>query len=441
MNRSCRRFVVPSLAAAGLLVLGAHASPASQARPLWPDFGLHVQAPALTRQWHGVLPIVRGMAGRPAAATYTIDDVGAPDPGKYSNSAPQGFDNNGRMVGYGSTATRLNCVVYNGKFITLKMPEDIETCNVTLISARLDLGKGKYEIVGLAGTQYSGDVSAFSAIGGTSQQPEIKLLPRFQPSVLNGVNDNGKAIGDSHYSPPNGFFFDQPPFALRGGRKAKNFRPLQASECVTLKRYCMIYNSQADAVQFACGFGGCTINDNNVVLGEDDYNSLYMIFPLGNPSGAMDLPIGPGNGAFAASGINNAGQIAYSEFLGIYLPFMYTVGAATPVPLGILPDSGCRAYFPLSESNAGEVLGLGICPPTGTAYWTWDPVNGMQNLANEVSLGSAYIGFAPYGVNDNGNILVLLVSPSGPRHWGMLVPSTDRARRAAHSHRRGGLVY
>jgi hypothetical protein len=438
VNHPRRSFVVPHLVVVGLLVLGSQAKAASQARPLWPDFGLHQRAPAFARPWHGILPTVRGKAGRPTAATYSIDDVGAPDPSLYTSSNPQAFDNDGRMVGYGTTATRLNCVVYNGKFVTPKMPADFTTCNVTSISDRTDLGKGKYEFVGLAGTQYGENVSVFSAIGGPSQKPEINLLPRFQPSVLNGVNDSGKAIGDSHYDPPNGFFFNQPPFALKGGRKAKNFTPLQASQCVNLVRYCMIYNSQADAVQFACGFGGCTINDNNVVLGEDDFNSLYMILTLGNPAGAMDLPIGPGTGAVSASGINNAGQIAYSQFAGIYLPFMYTVGEAAPVPLGILPDSGCRAYFPLSENNDGEVLGLGICPPTGTLYWTWDPVNGMRNLADEVSLGSQYRGFAPYGVNDHGNILVLLAPPTGPIHWGMLLPAPSGARHALRSPRRGG---
>ncbi len=440
MNRSGRSFVAPSLAIVGLLLLGSQAA-ASQAKPLWPDFGMHPLAPALTRQWHGILPTVRGRAVRSAAATYSIDDVGAPDPNTYVSSAPQAFDNDGRMVGYGTTTTRLNCVAYNGKFITLKMPATFNTCNVSSLSDRKDLGPAKYEIVGLAGTQYSENVSAFSSIGGPSQTPQMKLLARFQPSVLNGVNRHGKAIGDSYYNPPGGFFFQQPPFALRGGRKPENFKALQAEQCVTVVRFCMIYNSQADAVSFACGFGGCTINDKGVVLGEDDYNSLYMTLPLGDPSAAVDLPIGPGTGAFAAAGINNAGQIAYAQFIGLYLPFMYTVGAAAPVPLGILPDSGCRAYFPLSENNNGDVLGLGLCPPTGTAYWTWDSVHGMQNLADQVSLGSKYKGFAPYGINDHGNILVLLVPQSGPQHWGMLVPSENRARHIAHQQRRDALVY
>jgi hypothetical protein len=438
MNHSCRAFVVPSLVVAGLLVLGSQTSAASQGTPLWPDFGLHAQAPAFSRQWHGALPIVHGSAGRPAASTYSIDDVGAPNPGLYTSSNPQAFDNNGRMVGYGSTTTRLECVVYNGNFMTLKMPDSYTTCNVTSISDRTDLGNGKYEFVGLAGTQNSENVSAFSSIGGPSKKPDIKLLARFQPSVLNGVNKHGKAIGNSYYSPAGGFFYDQPPFALRGGRLPENFKALQASQCVTLMPLCMMWNSQVDAIQFACGFGGCAINDKGVVLGVDGATEDEMIFPLGNPSGAMDLPFaGPASGGYSAAGINNAGQIAYAQFNGIegtYLPFIYTVGAAAAVPLGELPlRLNCRRYFPLSENNPGEVLGLALCT-SGIVYWTWDSVNGIQNLADLVSLGSTYVGFAPYGVNDNGNILVVLAPTSGPNHWGMLVPATDRARHAIRPH-------
>ncbi len=362
MNRSCRRFVVPSLAVAGLLVLGSQAGAASQTTPLWPDFGLHPQAPSLTRQWHGVLPLVRGRAGRPAVSTYTIDDVGAPDPSTYASSQPQAFDNNGLMVGYGSTTTRLECVVYNGKFVTPKMPADFTTCNVTSISDRLDLGKGKYEFVGLAGTQYGENVSVFSAIGGPSQKPEINLLPRFQPSVLNGVNDSGKAIGDSHYSPPGGYFSDQPPFALRGGRKPENFKPLQETQCLTLVRYCMSFNSQADAVQFACGFGGCTINDNNVVLGEDGFQLFGNDLSIGQPVGRH----GPAvravhrrNGHRPASTTPDRSRSQSS--VGIYLPFHLhgrSIGAGRTWRTA---GTELRRVLPrLSENNKGEVLGIAL---------------------------------------------------------------------------------
>jgi hypothetical protein len=83
-------------------------------------------------------------------------------------------------------------------------------------------------------------------------------------------------------------------------------------------------------------------------------------------------------------------------------------------------------------SNSGQVLGYTAqCgSDNDLIYWTWDPVNGTQDLNAEI-LMTGYSEVVPAGVNDNGQILATVYTSSGIAHWGTLNPPAA-ARSRAH---------
>jgi hypothetical protein len=107
-------------------------------------------------------------------------------------------------------------------------------------------------------------------------------------------------------------------------------------------------------------------------------------------------------------------------------------GTTTAIPS--IPGNTCAYYLVLSLSNAGQVLGqTASCGSNSDyVYFTWDPVNGTQNLNAEINMtGYSYV--YPLGVNDNGQILVQLYPTTGGSTWGTLNPPAAALRHGRQS--------
>jgi hypothetical protein len=274
---------------------------------------------------------------------------------------------------------------------------------------------GSFTFVGYGGAVHDRAGAAFTATV-SGARAHLRVFGSYDGSQLQGINNAGNAVGYAYYAPRKGFFDNSPPFLLHGN----SFRPLQP-QCTTDEPLCMNAVVTDNETTY-CPFGGCSLNDENVVLGYD-YESdwFYEILPLGGSGSAQNLPI-PYDTTYPV-GINNAMQIAYAEYVPSegYEAWQYSVGSSQPVALGTLPGSSCLEYYPISQSNTGEVLGYAFDCSGPATYWTWDPVNGMQDLDAAIPPNS-YTNITPYGVNDAGQILVEL-DDSGNTHWGTLVPT------------------
>ena len=138
------------------------------------------------------------------------------------------------------------------------------------------------------------------------------------------------------------------------------------------------------------------------------------------------------------AGINDANQIAYSQYTysgDTWSAWIYQVGASAPTSLGTIPGDSCSYEYVMGQNNNGQVLGYsGGCQNESYTYWTWDPVNGMVDLDAEIGQNS-YSSITPYGINDNGQILVELETSTGHTHWGTLDPSGSLLRRGAVTHK------
>jgi hypothetical protein len=356
--------------------------------------------------------------------TYTIVDVGSLP---HAYGYPYGFNNTGQIYGYASPNKNSHelCEVYTGSGWLSLHGRGGSDCTAYGMSNE---NAGTYFLSGNVTTKNQpyeqamfGTVSSF----GTA----MKTFVRYYDSNLDGgVNDSGVAVGSAYQSDA---FENYPPFVYQGGRLSQLQPQCNSSHGGPL---CMSYIVGAYNGEGRCPFGGCAINDSNVVLGVDDYTGNLMVYTVGNPSSAADTPISWGP-AYPA-GINNANQIAYAyyNYSSQTLPaFIYQLGASAATWLGTIPGSDCQDYLPLSLNNVGDVMGYDDdCSSSPETYWVYDhTTQTMVDLATEIPPSNHYNEIYPLGINDNGQILAALYPQSGGIHWGFLNPGGS-ARRAPH---------
>ena len=419
-TRSIRRAwpIVPvaiaCILAAGPMAAGASVGP----------FSLGFKAPVPPRPaFH------RHRAHVKPSTTYTIDDLITIPSTTIQSSSAIAFNNTGQILGTGYYHNTWSCLIFDNGSIVAVRKAAMTYCQPGGIS---NSNSGSLHFTGWADISRSQNEIAFVGSEG-SGSASVRLLERRQPGELQEVNNNGVAVGEAYYEPKGGFFMSRPPFAYSNNA----FKPLQP-QCVTNLAGCMEatigdYNNSGSV----CPFGGCAITDANLVLGLDDSTGQLMTYTVGNEGSAADTPISWGP-AYPA-GINNENVIAYAYYDPsgeTYPAYEYQLGASSAVALGTLPGFSCEGYFPISENNTGAVLGFTYnCASQPETYFTWDPVNGMQDLGPEIPANS-YTGLTPLGINDNGQILLNLTASDGTNHWGVLVPQASgstKAHRAVRS--------
>jgi hypothetical protein len=399
--------------------------------------------PAATRGVRAAVPTrfpIRSARIRPnlgSGQTYTIVNLGAPSTTSYSSSSPVAFNNTGQIVGtaYLTSKQTVDCVMYNhGSFVDLTASAAQAACGVGSLSKA---NKGKAHLVGTLRTPFEQAAVAFSgAFVTTTSGFTLTEFAANDLSNLFGVNSSGEAVGVAWYAPLGGFYSDQPYFVLPAA--TSTLQPMQP-QCVTVgQALCAAPNFAPTA---SCPFGGCSINDSGLILGWDPHAATpsLMTYTYGQSTSAKDIPI-VGPQLYGDAFINNAGQIAYSAYnsaLTNVVAYVYSsaTGATTAIPS--IPGNSCADYVPISFSNLGQVLGLteNCGAFTDYIYWTWDPVNGTQNLATEFSI-TGYSTVTPLGVNDGGQILASLVTNADVTGWGTLNPPAGARRRRPAARRR-----
>ena len=173
------------------------------------------------------------------------------------------------------------------------------------------------------------------------------------------------------------------------------------------------------------------------MLGIDYYTDDLMVATVGQPSSAQDLTV-PGSSWESPTGINNLNEVAYYQYTSsgppYSLSYQYTVGASAATEIAPASQWYCNNWYPLSQNNLGEVLGIGYtCQHDGltysSLYWTWTPAGGMSILNTQIPPSNGYDQILPLGVNDLGQILVQLYTNTGNYDWGMLIPPTSNQPR------------
>ncbi len=221
----------------------------------------------------------------PLATSYTIDDVGAPAQQSIELEAPAMFNNDGQMVGYEyNTVTNTNnCIAYTGRRWVRINPATFTDCSPMSMS-NPNPNTGAFAVVGWGETPNIDGQVGFSAT--VSRAARFRATTSHDPSEVDAVNSAGTAVGYAFYRPQSGFFETYPPFVLTGSR----FRPLQP-QCTTQQPLCMA-DIMTDELTDGCPFGGCAVNDLNVVFG-DDYDSdwFYEVMTLGQSGSGQNLPI------------------------------------------------------------------------------------------------------------------------------------------------------
>jgi hypothetical protein len=370
-------------------------------------------------------PGIHTAGGRPhlqSGQMYTINDVGTP-PATLTGSTPVAFNNSGQILGsaYQTKKKTDDCVLYTGSgtFADVSTPAtDLECSPNGLSSAD---SNGVLRFVGYLNTPYEQSSIAFSGTY-TVSTATATFTPYTAnvPSLLSGVNVSGEAVGDAYYSPFSGFSTSEPLFVLLPAAKTLT---LAQPQCTTSKTGC-----SSGAAGNACPFGGCAINDGGTTLSRDLATGKPLTYIYGQSGSGKDLSIKPSN----TPQINNAGQVVYDVYnslSGLYTTYIYATATSVTTTIPKIPGYPC-SYMPLSMSNNGQVLGTTSCG----IYWTYDPVNGTQNLNTEIPTNS-YQDVYPLGINDNGQILVALYTATGATHWGTLNPPAAAAHplhRAAH---------
>ncbi len=366
--------------------------------------------------------------------TYTIADVGAPPATTFShNGRPAAFNNAGQILGQAESAKKVtdDCVLYAGRgtFIDVSPSMTDTVCYGTGLSS--PDSNGTVRFVGSLATAFVQDAALFGTLDSSGKIATTAFTSN-QESALGGVNVSGEAIGAAYYLPLGGFDSSYPPFVVAAGTKTLG---IAQPYCVKVAQYC------AEPLQTvgSCPFGGCTINDSDTVLALDSVSEDFMVYTPGPSPSGQDLPAIKVSGQTGILDMNNADQILYSTFdaTGTHISSaIYAIGHGITTPIPTIPGNSCSDYVAESLSNAGQVLGYTQnCKKTADEiYWTWDPANGTQNLNAEIPSNS-YHSIAPLGVNDNGQILVSLVTAAGSYDWGTLNPpataTSTRLRRRA----------
>jgi hypothetical protein len=343
---------------------------------------------------------------------YTIVDLGNP-PAAFTLQQPAAFNNSGQIIGSGnptSGAYRTDCIVYTGKaFIDITVTSPDPTCSAQSISSADS--KGVVRMTGSLTTPFDdAAVAFFGTLTVATAAVNLTKYPTNVPSNLYGVNLSGEAVGYSNYTPLGGFGTDA--FVVAAGSTTLS---LMQPQCSTSVQYCL----QVHAPYQTCPFGGCSINDSGTIVGVDLYNGSAMTYVNGKPTSGTDLPIP--TPSYYGLAINNANQIAfsYTNTSGYNTAAIYSITSGTTT---LIPSfNGCSNPTPLSLSNKGQLFGF--CQNSNAVFWTWDAVNGLQDINFEIPYNPAYAAVTPLGVNDSGQILVGLnpVSASG-YHWGYLQP-------------------
>jgi hypothetical protein len=363
------------------------------------------------------LHVIRSIAGRnmpAAAATYSILDVGGPPTAGYYYDPPHAFNDSDVIVGqaYNANLGTFDCFAYTGtktkRFIDMSAGSAITQCNPTSVGAATGtstpfVGYGDETTLGYFAL--SGNVS-------TNGSSSIEGLSNVVTSYFIGVNASGEAIGEGVYIPQGGFFSTYPPYVQSPGATSL---ALAQPQCSVYQALCAD-NEYAD---YLCPFGGCEINDAGLIMGYDDYTGVEMVYSYGGSG--KDLPFNNDTTA-----LNNANQILYSGYSCsgscAYATNLYSLKTGSTTPIPTPKNSSCTGVYGLSLNNLGEVLGetTGCAAESDYVYVTWTAKGGTKVLNSEIP-ANAYESLEPIGVNDSGEILLALFTPTA-EHWGLLVP-------------------
>jgi hypothetical protein len=427
---------IPVLALAFAFALGGAAAAATPAGP-------GVQADAVIKR--AVPPDhfpLRNTGRRPKLAggqMYTIVSVGAPPSAYYGISTPVAFNDTGQIAGTADDMAKEgtpDCVLWTGSaFVDMSASMNDAECAPSGLSSAVS---GVVHVVGFVSTPFTYPAVAFAGSMNMGMTPAtaggaMHMFTSNTSSWLFGVNSSGEGIGTAYYAPLTGFFYSYPPFVMPAGKASLE---VAQPQCTTRgQRYC---DDPYIADAFNCPFGGCSINDSGLILGYDQNapTPSFLTYMHGKMNSAKDIPI-MGLGPYSYAFLNNRGQIAYSSYtMGTpdVASYVYSMSTKKTMAIPTIPGNSCAYYYVISFSNAGQVLGeTGNCSdPEDHTYFTWDPVNGTQNLLDEINF-SGFVSISPLGVNDNGQILVQLGPTSGPPTWGTLNPPAMSAIRGQKS--------
>jgi len=370
---------------------------------------------------------------------YTIVDLGAPPASVAASAYPIGLNNTGQFFGLGIKSDgEPTCVAYNnGAWFAFSVQRSQTAC--VPYSMNDATTAGVYEIVGYSKQRSVQGTTAFLAKIGPNGV-DVRKFPSHSPSELDGINDRGVAVGFSYYAPPQGWFDSYAPFVADSGR----FAPLQ-KRCAKTHVYCMSLvwgNCQAgnalkgnqtlncpvgapEPFPYFCPFGGCVLNNNNVVLGADAKRDHYETYTIGQPKSGYLLPLDHVNDYML--GINDAGEIAYGEWTGncTWNAYRYTVQDLGVVQLPPIVGQSYTSYEPLAQNNFGYVLGTAQTGCGGSPiYWLYDGYVEQTMDLSAMIPPNTYSHIILLGLNDHRQVLAQLEEPSGEVHWGYLQPSS-----------------
>jgi hypothetical protein len=438
-----------------ILVLGAALTaglvPYASAEPE-PGRGVsHARAPfhvgfASTKHLVG-MRIVGRHAASPAQALYTIHDIGAPSGSDFNY--PSGFNNTGQIFGEVGTylpqgGSTLDCYSWTGAvFRRLPLPSPAGYAAGCTANGIDDANAaGDYEIVGAASEPFAQDAHAFAAIAGPTGFERLAIYYANGPSTMVGVNASEVAAAAAAFDRDTLYDVQGSLYYTASG--ATDFlTQLQALPSATSPAV----HALVPTYPTPCPFGGCSINARGELLGYDwltlyDGEATVALGTVGEPASLLHVPLQDVVAAAPSSSIdtaaatypvafNDQGQLLYLD-AAVNAPAVYDVDTGTNT---IIPVSapGCTSPVPLSMNNRGEVLGT-FLNFTTPEYFTWDPAGGTQDLGAELP-SSAFTIF-PLGVNDNGQILVKLVSGSSVTYWGTLDPFASKAAKGLTKGRR-----
>ncbi len=373
---------------------------------------------------------VRTSTAAGGTAAYTLVDDGAPA-APYALSNPVAFNDTGQIAGYGfDTNGAAHCMLFDGKhYRDLSSAKSFIDCNVSGMND--EALSGEVDVVGYGRTIFSAfEKAVFASVNVKSGA--VRNLPYANDeSLLTGVNDSGKAIGYGVYSPAAGFAVSKAPFIVTQGASTLNV--LQPS-CSTIHLGCGAYNDQFFDEEATCGFGGCQIVNDGTILLTDLFTGSYETIAADGTT--RDLPLDANMESVPL--INNSGQLVYSVETVVrggttVQTQLFAIATGSIVKAPPIAGNSCTQYQPISFNDSGDVLGYTAnCPKGDYAYFVFRPGIGTQNLTSAFPSGDYYI--QPYGVNNEGQILVTVESTVGSAtHWGFLAPSNPAGARRRSS--------
>jgi hypothetical protein len=379
---------------------------------------------------------VKTRARTATAALYTINDIGLPPLATYPVSSPVGFNDSGQIFGVALRNAKsdrasyiydTDCLVWTGsRFIDLEASLVVQVCTPFAIG-NADPNTGAYNVVGgFTDIHHAvrGYTDAFYATVAASGSFATVPYYDHSPAALYGVNAAGTAVGSSYSGG-----IDYAPIFMTAQPETLTF--LQPS-CATTSKACLapieLLKTQTNGEPLAsCAFGGCVINAGGTVVGFDPATTNYAVSIVGTSASPVELPlpIALGNFGYVVA-LNDADQLLYFTIGSTSASFVYDLNAGTTTPIPPIAGTSCAHYYPISINNLGKVLGFSSFCKQRPFYFTWDPINGTQDLDLELPANAYTI--KPLGINDNGQILVSLGTSTGATHWGTLDPIAASAK-------------